>query len=367
MLPYHPALRFKQGEYLATAKIARDIQRHIQPRFILAPTKEKDPEKGKPLTEEEIAIFTGERIAKHWPLYSAYLDAQYVAPFLGDRGLKQLFRIAQRRNGQLAVIATVKDLFNPVYRDFVRSSAPRIGIHLPYEDVDIDLLLKGVEAIGCETNECALFVDFTGAPLSVDGVSGSIAGVFDALGSSARWARIIFQGSSFPRKNPAETDGQCSIPRSEWQVFLAALKECSVPPDLIGYGDFGADHGEIKFRRKGGGSAPIRHIRYTGKKTTFVFRGKESGKQGDVMKTVCERVLNSGEFAGQSYSYADDMIWRVAKGMSAAGTPSMWREWNMAHHMTRVVRDLGSLAGITFSDGPVSQAAEQVPLFPELS
>lgn len=103
------------------------------------------------------------------------------------------------------------------------------------------------------------------------------------LGTAAQWARIIFQGSNFPTKNPAENDSQCSIPRSEWQVFLAALNECSVPPNVIGYGDFGADHGEIKFRRKGGGSAPIRHIRYTGKKATFVFRGRESGKQGEVM------------------------------------------------------------------------------------
>ncbi|MBP2236343.1 hypothetical protein J2Z31_002857 [Sinorhizobium kostiense] len=365
MLPYHPALRFKQGEYLATGKVARDIQKHIQPRFILAPPKEKDPEKGKPLTEEEIAVLTGERIAKHWPLYPAYLDAQYVAPFLGDGGLKQLFRIAQRRNEQLAVVATVKDLFNPIYRDFLRSSAPRIGIYLPYEDVDVDSLLKGVKAIGCETTECALFVDFTKAPLSVEGVSGSVAGVFDMLGTAAQWARIIFQGSNFPTKNPAENDSQCSIPRSEWQVFLAALNECSVPPNVIGYGDFGADHGEIKFRRKGGGSAPIRHIRYTGKKATFVFRGRESGKQGEVMRAVCERVLSSGEFAGQGYSYADDIIWRVAKGMSAAGTPSMWREWNMAHHMTRVVRDLGSMAGVTFADGPVSHVAEQHSLFTE--
>ncbi|WP_429923195.1 beta family protein [Agrobacterium vitis] len=365
MLPYHPALRFKQGEYLATARISRDLQRHIQPRFILAPPKERDPEKGKPLTEEEIATITGERIAKHWPLFPAYLDAQYVAPFIGDAGLKELFRIAQRRNEQLAVVASVKDLLNPIFRNFLRRNVPRIGIYLPYEDIDTDLLLKAVEAVGCKPSDCVLFVDFTKAPLSVEGVSGSVAGVFDTLGGAAQWARIIFQGSSFPTKNPAENDKQVSIPRYEWEVFQAAMKECSVSPELIGYGDFGADHGEIKFRRKGGGSPPIRHIRYTGKKETIVFRGKDTGKQGDAMKVVCERVLNSGEFAGQGYSYADDMIWRVAKGISTAGTPSMWREWNMAHHLAQVVKDLGAMSDLKFASGPASVAVEQQSLFAE--
>lgn len=84
MLPYHPALRFKQGEYSAGAKIARDIQRHVHPRFIIPPPTESDPEKGGPPTADEIARFTGERIGKHWPLNPAFLDAQFVAPLLGN-------------------------------------------------------------------------------------------------------------------------------------------------------------------------------------------------------------------------------------------------------------------------------------------
>jgi hypothetical protein len=37
----------------------------------------------------------------------------------------------------------------------------------------------------------------------------------------------------------------------------------------------------------------------------------------------------------------------------------------MAHHMTRVVRDLGAMVGITFADGPASPLVEQASLFPE--
>jgi Beta protein len=115
----------------------------------------------------------------------------------------------------------------------------------------------------------------------------------------------------------------------------------------------------------GTSSVQIHNLRYSAATSIIVIRGKETGTQGDAMKEVCQRVLTCGQYAGQEYSYADDQIWRVAHGQSTGGTPSMWREWNMAHHMTRVVRDLGSMAGITFPDGPVSALVEQGSLFPK--
>lgn len=354
MLPYHPALRFKQGEYIAGARVARDIQRHIQPRFIIPPPKEADPEKGRPLTADETAYLAGERIGKHWPFYPAFLDAQFVAPYIGDDGLTRMFGIAQGRNSKLAVVVAVANLFNPVYRMFLRASAPRIGIHLPYEEVDTSQILRGLKQIGCAPEECVLFLDFTGAPLDVEGASGSVAELFDQLGTAARWGRIVFQGSAFPTTNPAEHGGKFLVPRDEWRVFRDALQECSVSPEFVGYGDYGADCGEINFPRKGGGRA-IRHLRYTGLADTIVIRGAADGRDEDVMRDVCQRVLDSGHFAGQSYSYADDRIWRCAKSLDGPGNASMWREWNMAHHMTRVVRDLGAMAGITFADGHVSE------------
>ena len=107
MLPYYPALRFKQGEYRACWRIAPDIQRYVLPRFVIPPPKERDPETGSPLTPDEIAHFTGDRIGKHWPLHKAFLDPQYVATALGDAGIKRLFRIAQSRNPNLTAASPV--------------------------------------------------------------------------------------------------------------------------------------------------------------------------------------------------------------------------------------------------------------------
>ncbi len=365
MLPYRPALRFKQGEYLAAARIPREIQKHIEPYFIIRPPKERDPEKGGPLTADEIAHLTGERLGKHWPLYRAYLDPQYVLPLLRDDGLMRMFQIAQARNPNLVPAVTLSQLQNPVWQKLVRPTAPRLAIHLPFEQLDDVALIEGLRAVGCRAEDTDVFIDFTGAPFELEDIAASVAGQFDALAEIAPWRHIIFQGSAYPVKNPAEEGKEIAVHRHEWMTFLRAMADCNVAPERLGYSDFGADCGEINFPRKGGGK-PIRHARYTGAKTTFVVRGKDTGSHADNMTDVFKRLIESEHFSGQGFSYADRRMWEAAKGISTCGNPSMWREWNMAHHMVRVVRDLGALAGVTFADGPVSKVPAQASLFAEM-
>ncbi len=51
MLPYRPALRFKQGEYNAAGRIRPAMQKYVRPFFILPPLVEKGPELQKVLME----------------------------------------------------------------------------------------------------------------------------------------------------------------------------------------------------------------------------------------------------------------------------------------------------------------------------
>lgn len=361
MLPYHPALKLKLGEYVAASRISPDIQRLVCPRFVICPLKERDPEKGAPLTPAEIAHFSGERMGKYWPIRPAFIDTQFAAPDLGDDGVKTLYRIAQGRNPKLIPVASVSDLFNPIFRLFLAPARPRLGIYLPYSEVNPTILLEGLKAIGCDPADAVVFIDFTGTDLNPTIAAGSVAAIFDRLNEAAVWARLVFQGSAYPKKNPADAGGYALVPRDEWKTFHAAAREWSLPKGVAAYGDFGADCGEMVFPNGSSGRA-ILHLRYTTTEHTLVVRGKKDGKDLAVMKDVFQRILDSGHFAGQSFSYADDRIWRGAKGLDGSGNASMWREWNMAHHLTRVVRDLGAIEGITFGGGHVSTAPEQISL-----
>lgn len=365
MLPYCPGLRFKKGEYLAIASLLPDIQQFVEPRFVIPPPKEYDHDLKRVPTVDEIAYMTGERISKHWPIRRAFLDSHYIAKHLDDDGLRKIFRIAQSRNPEIVAVARLEDLRNPLYQEFMCRSAIKIAVLITYEEIDVDVIREALVAAGVSASDCVLFIDFSGAPLDPELAAGSVAAIFDLADQVGRWQRIIFQASNFPSKNPAAHGGDELIRRDEWSVFHAALKECSVSPDRIGYGDFGADCSGMVFPKGKGGGRAIRHIRYTTPTHTLVVRAKSEGKDEVLMQDVCQRILDSGQFAGQDFSSADDQIFRVAQRMAGPGNASMWREWNMTHHMTRVVRDLGLMIGKKFSDSPISVASKQFALFGE--
>ena len=44
----------------------------------------------------------------------------------------------------------------------------------------------------------------------------------------------------------------------------------------------------------------------------------------------------------------------------------MWREWNMAHHLTRVVRDLAAMSGVEFEEEVEHPEPEQIGLFADI-
>ncbi|TIL82645.1 MAG: hypothetical protein E5Y89_04205 [Mesorhizobium sp.] len=364
MLPYYPGLRFKQGEYTAAGKLPADAQRFIEPRFVLPSLTEPDPALERTPTVDEIAHLTGDRVGKHWPIRRAFLDTHFIARDLGDVGLLRLFRTVWGRNPQIVPVARLTDLVNPLFRNLRCDGPIKLSVLVGYEEADEEAIAEALKTARLEASDCVIFVDFTGAPLDPEIATGSVSGVLDRVGEVGLWQRIVFQASNFPNKNPAAPGETELIPRHEWDVFHAALKECGIPPDRLGYGDFGADCGEMVFPRKKGGGAAIRHLRYATASKTIVVRGADTGKDADVMADVCKRIVDGGHFAGRAFSEADDRIYCLAKGIILGpGNASNWREWNMLHHMMQVIRDLGALVGMEFALGRVTPEVGQQPLF----
>lgn len=363
MLPYRPALRFKQGEYTAAGSIRADVQKYVRPYFILPPLIEKDPKLGRVLTHDEIATVTGGRIAKYWPRYPAYLDAQYMLAEPSDEGITRLYQVARAQNAHLIPIAPASDLANPIWQKLALGTFPRLAIHLRAEDLDADQLSAGLISLGIDASECEIFVDFSDLELGMDDVSAIVNGTLDDLTEIAPWGCIVFQGSNFPTKNPAEAGKTAIVPRHEWTIFNEALRDCSVPHDRLGFSDFGADCGKINFPTKKSSAIAIPHVRYTTKTSTLVIRGAATGNQSERMVAVLKVLTEHPDFAGKSFSYADKRMWDTANGHATAGTASNWREWNMAHHILCVVHDLAALSDLTVGEDVVEDDAEQFLLF----
>lgn len=363
MFPYYPALRAKPGEFAACGRLAARFQEHICPRFVVPPPTESDPEKGRVPTLDEVAYMMGDRLGKSWPHRRAFLDPQFAAAALGDDGVATLFRMATAVNSRLVPVLTLEDLANPNRQALIRDGAVRAGVYLDFEEANPATLVEAVGKAGIGPEHCVLFVDFTGAPLGAD-FAPNIGEVFDQLDGTARWSKIVYQASAYPEKLPVGANEHTLIARTEWTTFQEVLNETSVQPDRLAYGDFGADCGRMVFPKGKGGGRPRPHLRYTGGTHTLVVRGSDSGPFTPTMRKVCQQIIDSEQYSGRRFSPADDRIWRNAKGVTATcGDPTSWRELNTAHHMVRIVRDLGALSGLEFEEDTVAEYTEQESLF----
>jgi hypothetical protein len=208
-----------------------------------------------------------------------------------------------------------------------------------------------------------VIVDFHDADLSLpDVVEPIIGGALEYLRSAAPWQHVIFQGTNFPEKNPAEPNSSYLVARNEWIAWRRAVAFDPETADYLLFGDYAADCAKLVFGGGGGGPA-IRHYRYTIEDAWYVQRGPDSGRHDEVMREVCRGILESGHFAGREFSSADDYIFLTAAGRAGPGNSTTWRAVNTTHHITRVVRDIGAVRGRTFARGRVEPILVQPELF----
>jgi hypothetical protein len=217
--------------------------------------------------------------------------------------------------------------------------------------------------LGVSPSDCTVLADFADADFSNPEAVAEIAQrALEDLQIIGRWRQIVFQGTNYPSVNPAKPNGNEAVPRNEWLAWKNAIKLDGKSPDHLVFGDYCADCAEFKFSGQSGG-IPIRHYRYATPESWLVVRGISAGKADAVMRDVCQRILASGQFAGRRFSSADDYIFKTANGWDGPGNGSTWREINTAHHITRVVRDIGTIKGMSFVDIRISDPVDQFSLF----
>jgi hypothetical protein len=367
---YVPALRLKQGEYRGLQRLAPDVADKIVPRFVVPPPKERDPEKQRFLTKDEIIHETGRRIADHWKLRDAFLDARFLFAEFGEEEcaewLPMMFDVARKADAQPIPVVGLADALGARAAAFRLASATKgatmVAMRVESGEIDRDLgarLAAAMSALGVTPERCAILADFSDADFSDAFAVASIAqAALEDLQGIGRWHHVVFQGTNYPEVNPAEPNGDAVIPRNEWLAWKEAIKLDGASPEHLVFGDYGADCAKFEFRNASGG-IPIRHYRYTTPDSWLVFRGPAAGQAEIVMRDVCERILRSGKFAGRGFSSADDYIFQTAKGWQGPGNGSTWREINTTHHITRVVRDIGGIKGMSFAETAFSDPADQ--------
>jgi hypothetical protein len=369
---YVATLRFKAGERQGLQRLAPDVAKLFRPHFVIPPRKDRDLAQQSLFTAEQLSPVAGHALAGCWYGRDAYLDARYLFSDFGEESatkwLPNMFRDARNSGARPIPVATLAELAGgraPAYFSCIdKSAATKLALRVPFDATSGDMrdqvhqLLKSMLV---RPEECTVLADFGGADFSnPDITSGVIEGVIEDLQGAAAFQHIVVVGSSFPTTNPAEAGKTEIVQRNEWRAWRKATGFDKDTPDQLVFGDYAADCSKFNF--DGSGGRAIRHYRYTTPDDWLVVRGKNEGADGVVMRDVCTSIIGSGQFAGRQFSTADNFIYMTHRGLAGPGNSTNWREINTCHHITRVVRDIGTVKGFTFVDGNYAEPLEQLSL-----
>ncbi len=354
---YSPMLRLKTGELNGVAKLRDVIKDAIRPHFIIPPSAERD------LSNPELFDGLGDQqnfglaLAPFWHGRCALLNPRYIYKEYGEERvadwLPKLFEGARKANVDAVPVASLPDLegtrFSGLVKAIDSSRKLQLAIALKADDLlDSQLaarLATVLAKLGIASDNCSIQIDFQGSYFDEpDGVAEIIEGAYEDIQAMGTWETIVFQGTSFPEANPATHCTTIQVPRNEWLAWRKAMSLSPSTPKSFVFGDYAADSSKMHFRK--GGVAAIRHYRYTTPDSWLVARGAESGKDKIRMQWVANQIVESGRFAGKSFSQADQYISDTAKGNAGPGTATTWRQVNTTHHLTRVVHDIALARGI---------------------
>ncbi|MDO8770845.1 MAG: beta family protein [Burkholderiaceae bacterium] len=375
---YVPSLRMKMGELEGLRALRGDVADCILPLLIVPPLKERDSGSQEALFPPGEAIpDVGGILCKYWPRRAAFVDPRALFKEYGIEKavnwLPELFKRARNLDVfaiPTANLAALEKVGVLAFKDSISESYRlKFGLRIQSGDMTDPNLNDRVQSVianmGLIPAECAVFADFSDADLSDHSlVAPIIRSALEQLQTFGQWQVIAFQGTNFPETNPAKPGQTISYPRNEWRAWREAVKFDPSTAEHMVFGDFAADSAKMVFG--GNGARPIPHCRYTTGTQWLVVRGNETGSMHEVMQDVFNRVLDSGEFSGASFSEADAYINHVARNNSeGAGNASTWRQINTTHHITRVVADIARVRGIPITELPRSPTGAQLALLDE--
>ena len=372
---YVPALRMKAGELSGLRGLAPDVADRVLPRMVVPPPGERDQDLEVQLFKFLHEPNVADALVAHWRGRGVLLEATYLLPEFGreavGRWLPRMFDRARRAGVPAIPLVASADLTTDTRGGYKTACVPgplRLGVVVPSGDLvgrDALLpLLDHLDAMGLSPADCAVIADFADTEFSQpEIVAPIIGGALDLLQDLGLWRLVVFQGTNYPARNPADAGGSSTVSRTEWIAWRQAVRFDPATAEHMIFGDYAADCATMTFGT--GGGRAFRHYRYATPEAWLVQRGTDGGTDAAVMRDVCRRILDSGHFAGRTFSSADEYIFRTAHSEAGPGNATIWRAVNTTHHITRVVVDIGRVRGFTSSRSATPQTPAQLDMFPE--
>ena len=158
-------------------------------------------------------------------------------------------------------------------------------------------------------------------------------------------AQCIICSTSFPDDLSSIGNGCSSeYPRYDYQIFSQLKQEPILSPirGNLHYSDYGVTkftESEIDFRLLRYGVLP--KIRYTTHDRYVIWKGSRNPQIG--YRQLATQVINSAYYFGNTFSFGDENIYRVAQGDGGVGNNTNWVTYACNHHLAAVLQQLSMI------------------------
>lgn len=349
---YVPALRWRQGEYQALARLAAAAKARIVP-YVTIPEVEFDFELWQPkkTVQEHVHPFAARFNAK-WGQRPAWVG---IHPSISDKPMgdgRDIFTYVFEalRTFQANAIPAVSLDASPLMAASVAAivAADGLGamISIRLEDLmkpDARMRIEALAAsLGLLLDEVDLVVDL-GAPNfePYSAFAGALIVAMQKLGDLHAFRNFVVIGTAIPETFKDVAKGADQLPRHDWLFYQALLGKMPTGMRKPNYGDYTIVHPEF---------APIdmRKIKSAGKlvyTTTTAWEIRKGGAFRDnpeQMHGHCASIVASGKFSGAAFSIGDDYIAKCAAGTAKPSNQPWWKFVTINHHITQVLGDLST-------------------------
>jgi len=349
---YVPALRWRQGEYQALARLAASAKDRIMP-YITIPEVEFDFELWQPkkTVQEHVHPFAARFNAK-WGARPAWVGVHHSIsgkPMADGRNIFTYVFEALRTFQANAIPAVPLDASTAMVasvRAIIAIDGLGVAIAVRLEDLmkaDARTRIGTLAAsLGLMLDEVDLLIDL-GAPNfePYHTFAGAFVAAMRRVGDGYAFRNFVMIGTAIPETFRDVAKGADQLPRHDWLFYQALIGRIPAGMRQPNYGDYTIVHPEF---------APVdmRKIKSAGKLVYTTPTAWEVRKGGafrdnpEQMHDHCASIVASGRFSGASFSSGDDYIAKCAARTKGASNQPWWKFVTINHHITHVLDDLAT-------------------------
>lgn len=352
---YVPAIKWKQGEYMALEELKPHHKPYLTPLVDIPPIpwdfKEERPAKSIDSHLDKIA----EQMAKAWgvdrPLFvdlglidpgarltAAEHPVDWLFATLSTVGVQAIPVTATDRDGPYqAAVATV------VARDG-RGVSVRAEPDDFQDQTSIAILYQLIDSFGVERDQIDLIIDMGAlAPGQSGLVARVVASALGLLGGAIEYRTLTVLAGAFPTDLSSVPQGLSALPRSDWTMWLTLRsQQLARQPS---YGDYTAAHpepNELDPRIIQASAS----IRYAADTEWVIARGRslKSTSFGGYAQfnALSAALIAHPLFTGASFSWSSDYVSACASG-GPTGNLTTWRKVATNRHLSRTAHQIANL------------------------